>query len=220
MKMVDARADLASALAALIEVNNELILALSNLEDARRAETDPDKALQLLEQEQVKRLEVIYAASREAKLKRAISLPIAPEPRECSRRKDTWLRFQFSKIKSRFSPHARATNARIFRQARDALGAGLINVGQAIHEVRRFEQHKADRTALLDADMQADAVANDLYIQAQNHVGKDAIGIAPKLATEYDKHTSEVEQSFKLDSTKVQWRERNGSRRNSFPAPN
>lgn len=100
--------------------------------------------------------------------------------------------------------------------ALDSVGAGLMDVGSAIHQVREHEALKADEAAVLEADRQSDTVANDLYVKAQGRTFKDAIGLAPEFLSEYDKHAAEQENELKSERAKLAFRRQSYAKRGAL----
>jgi hypothetical protein len=83
-----------------------------------------------------------------------------------------------------------------------SIGQGVVDAGQAIDQVRREEQLKADRAAFMEADLATDTLANELYSSAQSKIGKDAIGVSPTLLADFDKRSGEILTGLKNDRQK------------------
>jgi hypothetical protein len=101
-----------------------------------------------------------------------------------------------------------------------ALGGAIQDIGNVQQKIRQEEQSKADRASFMEADRKAGETENAQLFDPQNGAftkqGKDAIGLTPKVLSDYDKSTSEIEQGLTTERAKLAFREANTQRRQNI----
>src|SRR5881396_1660865 len=98
----------------------------------------------------------------------------------------------------------------------ESIGQGVSDVGRVTFALQQEERAKAARAEFMDADRNTDTVANDIITKAQSLQGKDAIGSAPALLTEFDKAASETSKGIKSKRARAAFQESVNSRRSAL----